>query len=62
MLTIVTGHAFLEKIMMKRLEKSPALQIFGKLRTREQQRTDIRLEILKKFFNLRILAPNPETL
>ena len=39
MLTVVSGHAFLEKSMTKRLEKMPALQIFGKLRTRKQQRT-----------------------
>ncbi len=39
MLTVVSGHPFLEKAMVKRLEKTPALQIYGKLRTREQQRT-----------------------
>ncbi len=38
MLTVVSGHAFLEKSTMKRLVKTPALQIFGELRTREQQR------------------------
>ncbi len=39
MLTVVTGHAFLKEDMVKRLEKIPALQMYGELRTREQQRT-----------------------
>ncbi len=39
MLTLVSRHAFLKKSLVQRFEKTPALQIFGKLRTREQQRT-----------------------
>ncbi len=39
MLTEVSGHAILRKSMVERLEKTPALQIYGQLRTREQQRT-----------------------
>ena len=39
MLTVVLGYAFLEKNVPERLEKTPALQIYDKLRTRQQYRT-----------------------
>ncbi len=38
-LTMISGNAFPENNAVERLEKTPALQFYGKLRTREQQRT-----------------------
>ena len=60
---VVSGHAFLKKDMVKRLEKTPALQIYGKMRTREQQRTLMKIRYktrtLENIFEAMYPCPRP---
>ncbi len=41
MLTILSGRAFFAKDVVKRMEKAPGLQVYGKFSTRQQQRVAV---------------------
>ncbi len=62
MLTILSYRALLAKDVVKRMKKAPGLQIYGKLRTSEQQRVvvEVRYEIRGQGSIFQPIYPNAE--